>query len=83
MRILGCGCWRAPDQPANSTGMKFSNDNTRNPKPMPRFARTPIEQGRWIGRIKAVDPNAAIEAAAVEFKTDARRLIAVRRREIA
>jgi hypothetical protein len=50
---------------------------------MPRFARTPIEQGRWISRIEAVDANAAIEAAAVEFNTDARRLVAVRRREIA
>jgi hypothetical protein len=36
-----------------------------------------------IGSIEAASAEAAIEAAAVEFDTDIRKLIAVRRREIA
>jgi hypothetical protein len=36
-------------------------------------------KARWIGSVEAADADAAIEAAAQEFKTDARRLIAVRR----
>jgi hypothetical protein len=35
-------------------------------------------RGRWIGRVIAVDAGEAIEAAAVVFNTDVRRLIAVR-----
>jgi hypothetical protein len=40
-------------------------------------------RARWIGRVIAHSADAAIEAAAVEFKTDIRKLIAVRRFEIA
>jgi hypothetical protein len=40
-------------------------------------------RARWIGRIIASSADAAIEAAAVEFKTDIKKLIAVRRFEIA
>jgi hypothetical protein len=39
-------------------------------------------RARWVGRIEAATADAAIEAAAVEFKMDAWKLIAVRRREI-
>jgi hypothetical protein len=35
-------------------------------------------KAKWIGSVKAANTNAAIEAAAKEFKTEARRLIAVR-----
>jgi hypothetical protein len=37
-------------------------------------------EARWIGSVEAVDADAAIDAAAKEFKTDAWRLIAVQRR---
>jgi hypothetical protein len=40
-------------------------------------------RARWIGRVVAPSADAAIEAAAVEFNTDVRKLIAVRRFEIA
>jgi hypothetical protein len=40
-------------------------------------------KAKWIGTIEAADADAAIEAAAKEFKTDANKLIAVRRRGIA
>jgi hypothetical protein len=39
-------------------------------------------KARWIGSVEAADADAAIEKAAAEFKTDARRLIAVKRRAI-
>jgi len=39
-------------------------------------------KAKWIGTIEAADADAAIEAAAKEFKTDARKLIAVKRRAI-
>jgi hypothetical protein len=34
-------------------------------------------KARWIGTVEAADADAAIKATAIEFKTDARRLIAV------
>jgi hypothetical protein len=37
-------------------------------------------KAKWIGSIEAADADAAIEAAAKEFATDAGKLIAVRRR---
>jgi Ser/Thr protein kinase RdoA (MazF antagonist) len=36
----------------------------------------------WLGTVEATDADAAIAAATKEFKTDARRLIATRRRAI-
>jgi hypothetical protein len=39
-------------------------------------------KARWIGSIEAADAAAAIEKAAEEFKSDARKLIAVKRRAI-
>jgi hypothetical protein len=38
---------------------------------------------RWIGQVVAVSTETAIEAAAVEFKADIKKLIAVRAHEIA
>jgi hypothetical protein len=66
--------------------MKPSNDNKRNAKPVQRFAwdvYRAASKARWIGRVEASTADAAIEAAAVEFDSDIRRLIAVQRREIA
>jgi hypothetical protein len=40
-------------------------------------------RARWISRVIASTADEAIEAAAVEFKTDAWKLIAVRQYEIA
>jgi hypothetical protein len=40
-------------------------------------------KAKWVGTVKAATADAAIEAAANEFKTDARRLFAVRHRVIA
>ena len=43
----------------------------------------PQARARWVGRDIAHSAGEAIEAAVVEFKTDVRKLIAVRRFEIA
>src|SRR5262249_35524956 len=40
-------------------------------------------KAKWIGTVKAANADAAIEAAAKEFATDAQRLFAVRHRVIA
>jgi hypothetical protein len=40
-------------------------------------------RARWIGQVVAASADAAVEAAAVEFRTDAWKPIAVRRHEIA
>jgi hypothetical protein len=40
-------------------------------------------KARWVGRVKVPAADAAIEAAAVDFGADIKKLIAVRRREIA
>jgi hypothetical protein len=59
-----------------------SNDNKRNAKPLQRFVfdiYRAAARARWLGRIV----DAAIEAAAVEFKTDAWKLIAVPAYEVA
>jgi hypothetical protein len=64
----------------------IANDNQRKPQPMQRFAwdiYRAAARARWIGRVIASSADQAVEAAAVEFKTDIKRLIAVRRFEIA
>jgi hypothetical protein len=40
-------------------------------------------KAKWVGSVKAANASAAVEAAAKEFATDPRRLIAVRHRVIA
>jgi hypothetical protein len=40
-------------------------------------------RARWVGRVEAPTADAAIEAAAVIFDSDIKKLIALRRREIA
>ncbi len=62
-----------------------ANDNKRNAPPMQRYAwdvYRAASRARWIGRVIASDAAEAIEAAAVEFSTEAWKLIAVRRFEI-
>jgi len=48
-----------------------------------RSTRTPEPAALRVGRVTARSPDAAIEAAAVEFNTDIKKLIAVQRYEIA
>jgi hypothetical protein len=75
--------------PVNVLGMKRprpSNDNKRKAKPLPRFVfdiYRAAAWARWLGRVVAPTADAAIEAAAVEFKTDAWKLIAVPAYEVA
>jgi hypothetical protein len=40
-----------------------------------------VAKARWFGKVEARDGRAAIEKAAEKFKTDASRLIGVRRRQ--
>jgi hypothetical protein len=57
-----------------------SNDNARNAPPLQRYAfdvYRAAARARWVGRVIAISTDAAIEAAAVEFRTDAKKLIAV------
>ncbi len=81
-----------PAAAANLAAMKRpqhqrpANDNDPNPPLMARWAwdvYRAAARSRWVGRVVAHSAEAAVEAAAVEFKTDARKLIAVRRFEIA
>ena len=60
---------------------RHSNDN---PKPLASWdiMCRAAAKTKWIGTVEAINESAAIEAAAKEFKTEAWRLIAVRRRVI-
>lgn len=63
-----------------------ANDNRRNAPPMRRWAwdvYRAAAKARWVGRVEAPTAEAAIEAAAMEFDSDVKKLIAVRCREIA
>lgn len=60
--------------------LRPSNDNKRSTKPRQRFVfdvYRAAARARWIGQVVAPTADAAIKAAAVEFKTDAWKLIAV------
>ena len=50
------------------------------PKPITWEIHKIAKNQVWVGVVEAVDADAAIEAAAKEFKLDARRLIAFPRR---
>jgi hypothetical protein len=53
-------------------------------KPLPSWNIYRVDgKAKWIGSVKAANADAAIEAAAKEFKTDARWLVVVRHRVIA
>jgi hypothetical protein len=61
-----------------------TDDNTRDPPP--RYCwdvYRAAARSRWVGQVIATSADAAIEAAAVEFKTDAWKLIAVCAYEVA
>jgi hypothetical protein len=63
-----------------------ANDNRRHAKPLQRYAfdiYRAAARARWVGQVIASTADEAIEAAAVEFKTDIRKLIAVRRWAVA
>ena len=65
---------------------RIANDNSRNAKPLQRCAfdiYRAAARARWLGQVITSTADEAIEAAAVEFKTYAQKLIAVRRYEIA
>jgi hypothetical protein len=64
-----------PRRPSNA------NDNQRNAPPMRRWAwdvYRAAAKARWVGRVEAPSASAAIEAAAVTFDTDIRKLNAIR-----
>ena len=49
---------------------------------MPRYAwdvYRAAARAKWVGQVIATSADEAIEAAAAEYRTDARKLIAVRR----
>jgi hypothetical protein len=63
-----------------------ANDNKPDALPLQSYAWDVYHaaaRARWVGRVIAHSADAAIKAAAVEFKSDVRKLIAVRRFEIA
>jgi Ser/Thr protein kinase RdoA (MazF antagonist) len=77
-----------PKKPPRRRDMhaRAANDNKRNSPPLQRYAwdvYRAAARAKWVGRVIASTVDAAIEEAAVEFKTDAWKLIAVRRFEIA
>jgi hypothetical protein len=62
-----------------------ANDNSADAALLQRFAfdiYRAAARARWIGRVIASTTDEAINAAAVEFKTDPRKLIAVRSYEV-
>jgi hypothetical protein len=59
-----------------------SNDNSQNAPPRLRYAwdiYRAAAPARWVGQVVAGNASEAIETAAVEFQTDVKKLIAVRR----
>jgi hypothetical protein len=77
-----------PKKPRRQTALpaQAANDN----KPGAKFAQRYVwsvyraaARARWVGQVVAGDADEAIEAAAIEFRTDAWKLIAVRRWAVA
>jgi hypothetical protein len=71
--------WRCPDRLADTGAMpKRPFPCEFEPMPLPAWSIYKLAAKRqWLGIVEAPDAKAAIEAAAREFKTDARRLLAV------
>jgi hypothetical protein len=70
--------WRS-GQSASMKRLRPSNDNKRNPPPMARYVwdvYRAAARSRWVGQVVAATADDAVKAAAVEFKTDAWKLIA-------
>jgi hypothetical protein len=82
---------RRPTGSANHASMKrprtspqSANDNDPDAKLPVRFVwdvYRAAARARYVGQVVAADADEAVNAAAVEFKTDIRKLIAVRQRE--
>ncbi len=67
------------------TPARAANDNEPDAKPKLRFAwdvYRAAARARWVGQVIATSGDEAIEAAAVEYRTDVKKLIAVRRYEV-
>jgi hypothetical protein len=76
---------KKPRQRREAPG-RADNDNRPGDKPVVRFAwdvYRAAARSRWVGQVIAADATEAIEAAAVEFRADVWKLIAVRRWEVA
>jgi hypothetical protein len=77
-----------PKKPRQRRGapLRAANDNHPGVKLSPRYGWTvyrAASRARWVGQVIASTADEAIEAAATEFNTDIKKLIAVRRYEIA
>jgi hypothetical protein len=73
-------------QRRRETPAQAANDNKPGVKPSLRYVWSiyrAAARARWIGQVTASTDDEAIEAVAVEFRTDAWKLIAERRHEIA
>jgi hypothetical protein len=72
-------------QRRQDTPARAANDNDPMGKRALRYAfdvYRAAARARWVGQVVAISADAAIEAAAVEFRTDVKKLIAVRRYEV-
>jgi hypothetical protein len=68
------------------TPLRAANDNKLGVRPSLRYVWSvycAAARARWIGQVVASTTDEAVEAAALDFKTDAWKLIAVPRYEIA
>jgi hypothetical protein len=79
-------CHAEETAPARCAPAKAANDNMPGVKPAPRHVwsvHRAAAPPRWIGQVIAADATEAIEVAALEYRADIRRLIAVRRWAVA
>jgi hypothetical protein len=68
------------------TAVQAANDNKPGVRPSLRYVwdvYRAAARARYVGQVIAADADEAIRAAAVEFKTDIKKLIAVRRWKVA
>ncbi len=73
--------WRGSDRLADTGAMpKRPSPDKPQPTPLSWDIYRAANKAKLIGSVEAGDAEAAIEKAAIEFKTDAWRLIATRRR---
>jgi hypothetical protein len=66
--------------------LRSANDNSRNPPHRQRFAwdvYRAAARARYVGQVIAANADEAIEAAPVDYRTDTKKLVAVRRWEVA
>ena len=73
-------------RPRRETPAQAANNNNPGVKPSPRYVwdvYRAAARARYVGQVVAGTADEAIEVAPVEFQTDAWKLIAVRRWEVA